>query len=112
MELINPVAMDDLGWLYETGNGVNADQAKALSLFNEAASRGSAEGMYHLGVVYHEGLGVQKDLPTACQWFIRAAAEDVPHAATKPVFATSTELAWRRTTKRHSTRSLKRARPA
>lgn len=80
------VAMDDLGWLYESGNGVNADQAKALSLFNEAASRGSAEGMYHLGVVYHEGLGVQRDLATACQWFIRAAAENIPHAATEAGF--------------------------
>ncbi len=37
---------DDLGWLYESGSGVNKDAAIALSLFNEAAKRGSAEGMY------------------------------------------------------------------
>jgi len=79
-------AMDDLGWLYESGNGVNADQAKALGLFSEAARRGSAEGMYHLGVVYHEGLGVQKDLATACQWFIQAAAGNDPQAETEAGF--------------------------
>jgi len=79
-------AMDDLGWLYESGNGVNRDRVRALSLFNDAAKRGSAEGMYHLGVVYHEGLGVQKDLATACQWFIHAAAENDPYAETEAGF--------------------------
>lgn len=70
----------DLGWLYETGNGVNRDENRALSLFNEAAKHGSAEGMYRMGVAYHEGFGVQKDRATACQWFIRAAVSDHPDA--------------------------------
>jgi TPR repeat protein len=70
----------DLGWLYETGNGVNKDENKALSLFNKAAKRGSAEGMYRMGVAYHDGLGVQKDRAAACQWFVRAATSDHPDA--------------------------------
>lgn len=69
-----------LGWLYETGNGVNKDQTKALSLFNEAANGGSAEGMFRLGVAYQQGFGVQKNLAAACQWFIQAAAYDLPYA--------------------------------
>ncbi len=39
----------DLGWMYESGNGVSRDPAKALGLFNEAAKRGSGEGMYRIG---------------------------------------------------------------
>jgi TPR repeat protein len=70
----------DLGWLYESGSGVNKDETRALSLFNEAAKGGSAEGMYRMGVAYHEGLGVQKDRASACQWFIRAATYDHPDA--------------------------------
>jgi TPR repeat protein len=70
----------DLGWMYESGSGVNRDPARALSLFSEAAKRGSTEGMYRLGVAYHEGLGVQKDPATACQWFLRAASQGDPYA--------------------------------
>ena len=61
--------------MYETGNGVNKDLAKALGLFNEAAKRGSAEGMYFVGLAYYNGLGVQKDPVAACQWFIRAGSD-------------------------------------
>jgi TPR repeat protein len=76
----------ELGWMYESGSGVNKDPAKALSLFNEAAKRGSAEGMYYLGSVYREGLGVQKDLATACQWFIRAGTSENPYAEAEAGF--------------------------
>ena len=62
------------------GLGVNKDPAMALSLFSEAAKRGSPEGMYRVGLAYFDGLGVQKDLTTACQWFIRAAADNHPYA--------------------------------
>ncbi len=68
----------DLGWMYETGSGVNRDPAKALSLFNEAAKRGSAEGMYFVGVAYYNGRGVQKNQAAACQWFIRAGSYSHP----------------------------------
>jgi len=72
--------MADLGWLYESGNGVSKDATKAASLFNEAANSGNAEGIYRMGVAYHEGLGVQKDPVAACTWFLRAAASNHPDA--------------------------------
>ena len=65
--------MADLGWLYESGNGVTKDAAKALSLFTQAANGGSAEGMYRMGMAYQQGLGVPKDPAAACTWFVRAA---------------------------------------
>ena len=68
----------DLGWMYETGSGVNKDPAKALGLFNEAAKRGSAEGMYFVGLAYYHGLGVQQDHAAACRWFIRAGSYSDP----------------------------------
>ena len=70
----------DLGWMYESGNGVSRDPAKALGLYNEAAKLGSGEGMYRIGMAYYDGLGVQKDPVAACQWFIRAAAYEHPYA--------------------------------
>jgi TPR repeat protein len=73
----------DLGWMYETGSGVNRDPARALSLFSEAAKRGSSEGMYRVGVAYDDGLGVQKDPAVACQWFIHAATYEHPYAEGK-----------------------------
>ncbi len=76
----------DLGWMYESGSGVNKDPAKALSLFSEAAKLGSAEGMYYMGAVYHDGLGVQKDIATACQWSIRAAMYENPDAEAEAGF--------------------------
>lgn len=69
----------NLGWLYESGYGVNKDATMAFSLFNEAAKRGSAEGMYRVGVAYYDALGVQKDLPAACQWFIRSGSYGHPY---------------------------------
>ena len=69
---------DALGWLYELGNGVDKDLARASSLFNEAAKRGSAEGAYHVALTYYHGLGVQQDRAAACQWFLRAAAQGDP----------------------------------
>jgi TPR repeat protein len=69
----------DLGTLYGKGLGVNKDPAMALSLFNQAARRGSPEGMYRVGLSYLDGVGVQ-DLTTACQWFLRAAAYNHPYA--------------------------------
>jgi TPR repeat protein len=71
---------DALGWLYESGNGVNKDLPRAFSLFNEAAQRGSPEGAYHLALTYYHGFGVQQDRAAACQWFIRAADQGDPSA--------------------------------
>jgi len=68
----------ELGWMYETGSGVNKDLAKALGMFNEAARRGSAEGMYFVGLAYYNGLGVPTDHAAACQWFIRAGSYSDP----------------------------------
>jgi TPR repeat protein len=65
--------MADLGWLYETGNGVARNPVTAANLYNQAAKGGSSEGLFRAGLAYREGMGVQKDAAAGCQMLIQAA---------------------------------------
>ena len=62
-----------LGYLYETGNGVNQDYAEAAAWYRRGAEGGDAEAQKNLAILYHEGRGVTKDLREAVKWYRRAA---------------------------------------
>jgi TPR repeat protein len=49
------------------------DFAKALACFEEAAGSGHPGARYELGYCYHYGMGVEKDLSKAVEWYLRAA---------------------------------------
>lgn len=70
----NPDAQNNLGIMYENGEGVARDVAEAARLFRLAAGRGHAEAQFNLGLLYQEGRGVPLDLPRAHMWFSLAAA--------------------------------------
>ncbi len=70
----NAGAMTNLGWCYETGNGVNQDQAEAFSLYTRAAEGGNPIGMCDLALDYENGRGVAKDPLSAAHWY-RVAAD-------------------------------------
>ncbi len=48
-------AIATLGWMYETGTGVDENAGKAASLYQTAVTKGDAFGQWRLGVMIDEG---------------------------------------------------------
>ncbi|HEX4178830.1 MAG TPA: hypothetical protein VHY57_10345 [Rhizomicrobium sp.] len=64
------VAQYRLGTLYERGQGVAADPAKAAHWYEMAANQGNRKAMHNLAVAYAS----RKDMTNAARWFAKAAA--------------------------------------
>jgi len=76
-----PEAQHDLAALYTAGRGgVTQNFERAALWFREAADQGVGNAAYNLGVLYHQGLGVEKDLPRALYWYREAAKQNHPEA--------------------------------
>jgi TPR repeat protein len=60
-------AQNNLGTLYEKGQGVSQDYTKARQWFEKAAAQGSVAAQNNLGVLYASGQGVPQDYATARQ---------------------------------------------
>lgn len=60
--------------------GENFDEC--LEWAEKMAESGSPEGEYYLGICYHDGLAVSKDLEKAYEWTMKAAAQGLPKAQT------------------------------
>jgi len=76
-----PEAQHDIAALYTAGQGgVKTDFPRAAQWFEEAALNGVANARYNLGVLYHQGLGVQQDTAKAINWYKAAAAQNHPEA--------------------------------
>jgi uncharacterized caspase-like protein len=69
----DPVAMNSLGFFYETGRQVAQDYAAARSWYERAAARGNEVAMRNLGSLYERGAGVSKDLVLARSLYEKAA---------------------------------------
>lgn len=68
-------AQHDLAAIYTAGHGgVKVNYTRAAFWFKEAAVQGVANARYNLGVLYHQGLGVPRDITKAIGWY-RAAAD-------------------------------------
>src|SRR5215472_16230295 len=66
-------AMQNLGWLYENGQGVTPDYVKAREWYEKAADKGVAVAMDNLGLLYANGQGVTQDYAKAREWYEKAA---------------------------------------
>lgn len=62
-----------IGFQYETGDGVGKDYAKAAQWYRKAAEAGESRAMKNLGKFYEDGTGVPEDWVTAVQWYKRSA---------------------------------------
>lgn len=62
-----------LGYLYETGCGVQQSFAEALRWYGEAARNGAALALYCLGRLHEDGRGAQQDFGKAAQYYSKAA---------------------------------------
>ena len=70
----NALAQNNLGVMYEKGEGVPQDDKEAVRWFRLAAEQGNAQAQLHLGNQYARGYGVARDNQEAVKWF-RLAAE-------------------------------------
>lgn len=70
----DPEAVSTLGWMYETGKGVVADDAHAASLYRTAIAEGDAFGQWRLGVMIDQGK-VAGSSAQAVDLFRQAAAQ-------------------------------------
>jgi uncharacterized protein len=74
-------AKRDLGILYLTGDGVEADVSKAYALISEAArTMVDPSAMYHLALMYEKGMGVDQDRYEAMKLISYAAIMGYPGA--------------------------------
>ncbi len=68
------VAQYRLGTLYERGQGVAADGAKAAHWYQLAAEQGNRKAMHNLAVAFASGAAGKKNMAEAARWFAKAAA--------------------------------------
>jgi uncharacterized protein len=68
-------AQNNLGVLYENGQGVPRDYAEAAKWYRLAADRGLATAQFNLGLLYAKGQGVPQDYVLAHMWFNLSAAQ-------------------------------------
>jgi len=64
-----------LGYMYDTGEGVEQSDRYAFLWYRKAAEQGHPKAQTNLGVLYANGSGVAQDLKLAYVWFNLAAAQ-------------------------------------
>jgi len=68
------VAQYRLGTLYERGQGVTADPAKAMHWYELSANQDNRKAMHNLAVAYASGPPGKRNMTEAARWFAKAAA--------------------------------------
>lgn len=69
----DPLAQNELAYLYAAGKGTPQDNAKAFYWYQQAAEHGLASAQYNLGIMYLHGLGTKPNRELAQQWFKKSA---------------------------------------
>lgn len=72
----NAPSQNNLGILYENGQGVKQDYNKAIEWYQKAVEQGDSEASYNLGNLYRTGLGIEKNLQKAYELYLYAAKKD------------------------------------
>src|SRR6266542_471186 len=67
------LAQNNLGCLYEKGEGMEKNLKKAFYWFNRAAENGYEVAQYNLGECYELGIGVEKDEFKAFEFYQKSA---------------------------------------
>jgi len=69
------VYQNQLGIMYQHGNGVQQDYSKAASYYEKAAQQGFPGAFTNLGNLYEHGLGVPQDYLKAASYYRQAVRE-------------------------------------
>ena len=64
-----------LGVMYDNGQGVPQNYARAVKWYRKAAKKEYAKAQNNLGVMYDNGQGVPQDYAKAVQWYRKAAKQ-------------------------------------
>lgn len=75
-------AQVDVGYAYETGDGVAKDINQALYWYRKSADQGNADAQANLAYFYYNGLGVAQDYKQAFYWNKKAADQGLARAQT------------------------------
>ena len=82
LKLLRPLATKghagaqfNLGWMYESGQGVTQDYQEALKWYHLAAEKGHAGAQFNLGWMHESGQGITQDYQEALKWYRLAAAQ-------------------------------------
>ncbi|MBI1300329.1 MAG: hypothetical protein GC137_01595 [Alphaproteobacteria bacterium] len=76
-----PEAQHDMGAIYVAGHGsIRQDLKRAVQWFEEAAKNNVPNAKYNLGVLYHQGLGIDQDVNKAMKLYQEAADLNHPEA--------------------------------
>ena len=70
---LDPSIIVDAGLAYETGETVEQDYEKAMTLYQQAAEAGNWMAYNNMGWLYQNGFGYEKDIPTAIHCYELAA---------------------------------------
>ena len=70
-----PLVQNQLGSMYEKGEGVKQDTKEALKWYRKAAQQGVAHAQYNLGIMYDNGRGVKQDTSEAVAWYRKAVEQ-------------------------------------
>lgn len=62
-----------IGYQYETGDGVSQDYKLAAQWYLKAAQAGESQSMKNIGNFYEDGKGVAQDWVSAANWYKKAA---------------------------------------
>lgn len=69
----NTRAMNQVGWMYQNGHGVQQNHEQAMEYFLMASEIGVPVAMNNIGWMYQNGYGVAKDYGKAMDWYLQAA---------------------------------------
>lgn len=69
----NTRAMNELGRMYLTGDGVKKNPHAAFNLFKKAAEEGNKKAMCNLALIYQKGIGRPVNFQKAFAWYQKAA---------------------------------------
>ena len=71
----NASAQNNLGVMYEKGQGVSQNDKTAVKWYRFAAEQGFAIAQYNLGLMYHKGQGVPQNYVRAHMWYNLATSQ-------------------------------------
>jgi TPR repeat protein len=77
----DPMAQNNIGYMYRKGFGIRLDEAEAAKWYRRAAEQGILDAMTNLGFMYDEGRGVERDYVESYKWFLLAVENGYEDAA-------------------------------
>ena len=75
------IGLDRMAWMYDSGNGIPQNRAKAFDLYRKSSVLGNNNAQLNLGVFYGSGQSTAQDFMKAYVWSSIAAAGGADGAA-------------------------------